>query len=65
VLAGRELPAAYVSAIVRNGFNGMPAFPASFIDDEAIARVAEYLGTLPVPPPPTPRQPAAATQSQP
>lgn len=49
VLAGRELPEAYVRSIVRNGFNGMPAFPASFIDDAAIAEVVKYLATLPAP----------------
>lgn len=50
-LAGRNLPAEYIKAIVRNGFNGMPAFPASFIDDESIEQVAKYLATLPTPPP--------------
>lgn len=46
-IQGRGLPAAYVQVFVRNGFNAMPAFPASFIDDESIARVSEYLATLP------------------
>jgi mono/diheme cytochrome c family protein len=50
LLAGRELPVEYVKTIVRHGFNGMPAFPASFIDDESIALVAKYVATLPVPP---------------
>jgi mono/diheme cytochrome c family protein len=50
LLAGRELPVEYVKTIVRSGFNGMPAFPASFIDDESIALVAKYVATLPVPP---------------
>ena len=49
LLAGRELPAVYVQAIVRSGLNAMPAFPASYIDDEALALVAEYLATLPAP----------------
>ncbi len=49
LLAGRNLPAEYVAVIVRNGFNGMPAFPASFIDDESIAKVAEYIAKLPAP----------------
>lgn len=48
-IAGRGLPEAYVKLIVRNGFNAMPAFPASFIDDESIAQVTEYLSTLPAP----------------
>lgn len=46
-IQGRGLPAAYIQVFVRNGFNAMPAFPASFIDDESIARVSEYLATLP------------------
>jgi mono/diheme cytochrome c family protein len=50
LLAGRELPVEYVKTIVRYGFNGMPAFPASFIDDDSIALVAKYVATLPVPP---------------
>lgn len=49
VLAGRELPELYVRAILRSGLNAMPAFPASFIDDESIALVAEYLASLPAP----------------
>lgn len=46
-IGGRGLPEAYVKFIVRNGFNAMPAFPASYIDDESIAQVTEYLATLP------------------
>lgn len=49
VIGGRGLPEAYIKFIVRNGFNAMPAFPASYIDDESIARVTEYLSTLPAP----------------
>ncbi|MBZ0071961.1 MAG: cytochrome c [Gammaproteobacteria bacterium] len=49
VIAGRGLPEVYVKLTVRNGFNAMPAFPASFIDDESIAQVTEYLSTLPAP----------------
>lgn len=49
LLAGRNLPAEYITVIVRNGFNGMPAFPASFIDDESLVQVAAYLSTLPAP----------------
>lgn len=49
VLAGRNLPEAYIKAIVRSGLNAMPAFPASHIDDESIAQVAEYLSALPPP----------------
>lgn len=46
-IAGRGLPESYVKFIVRNGFNAMPAFPASFIDDASIAQVTEYLANLP------------------
>lgn len=49
-LGGRGLPEAYIKAIVRNGFNAMPAFPASYVDDESIAKVTEYLSTLPATP---------------
>lgn len=49
VIGGRGLPEAYIKAIVRNGFNAMPAFPASHIDDESIAELTKYLSTLPAP----------------
>lgn len=48
-IAGRGLPESYVKLIVRSGFNAMPAFPASFIDDNSIAQVTEYLSTLSAP----------------
>ena len=51
-ITGRQLPAPYISAIVRNGFRAMPAFPASFIDDNSLQQVAEYIS----------RAPAAATR---
>lgn len=47
VIQGRDLPAQYITFIVRNGLNAMPAFPASFIDDESLAKVTEYLASLP------------------
>lgn len=49
VLAGRELPPAYISIIVRQGFRAMPAFPASFIDDVSLQQVGEYIQQLPAP----------------
>ncbi|CAI07901.1 c-type cytochrome [Aromatoleum aromaticum] len=49
VIAGRDLPESYIRYIVRNGFNAMPAFPASYIDDQSLAQVTEYLSTLPAP----------------
>lgn len=42
-LKGRQLPAVYISAIVRSGFLAMPAFPASHIDDASLRSVGEYL----------------------
>ena len=47
-LGGRGLPEAYIKAIVRNGFNAMPAFPESYVDDESITKVTEYVATLPL-----------------
>lgn len=49
VIIGRGLPEAYIRYIVRNGLNAMPAFPASYIDDESIAQVTEYLANAPAP----------------
>ena len=54
VIQGRDLPPEYLTIIVRNGFNAMPAFPASFVDDASIVELAKYLASLPpVPPKPT------------
>ena len=47
VITGRQLPPQYISAVVRNGFRAMPAFPASFIDDKALQQVAEYISKTP------------------
>jgi len=49
-IKGRQLPAAYITAVVRNGFRAMPAFPASFIDDHALQQVADYISQAPVTP---------------
>jgi len=49
VITGRQLPPEYISAIVRNGFRAMPAFPASFIDDNALKQVGEYIAKSPAP----------------
>lgn len=49
VIKGRQLPAPYITAIVRNGFRAMPAFPASFIDDKALQQVADYISQSPAP----------------
>ncbi|MBD2838638.1 cytochrome c [Pseudomonas sp. BN414] len=49
VITGRQLPPQYISAVVRNGFRAMPAFPASFIDDKALQQVGEYISKSPAP----------------
>lgn len=59
VLEGRVLPPEYLQVIVRNGFNAMPAFPASYVDDAALAEISRYLGSLPAPE--TPQQPDGGT----
>lgn len=46
-IKGRSLPPAYINIIVRNGFRAMPALRASFIDDESLQAVAEYVSTSP------------------
>ncbi|CAD5108578.1 c-type cytochrome [Zestomonas carbonaria] len=46
---GRQLPAPYITAVVRHGFRAMPAFPASFIDDDALQQVADYIANAPAP----------------
>lgn len=43
VITGRQLPPEYITAIVRNGFRAMPAFPASYIDDKTLQSVGEYI----------------------
>jgi mono/diheme cytochrome c family protein len=53
-IQGRALPVEYIRFIVRNGFNAMPAFPASYIDDESLAQVTEYIASLPPAPPSQP-----------
>ncbi len=42
-LFGRELPPEYIRAIVRNGNRAMPPFRSSEIDDESLAKLAEYI----------------------
>lgn len=42
-IRGRELPAAYIRTVVRNGFGAMPPFRAAEIDDESLAKLAEYI----------------------
>ncbi|MBH8609893.1 c-type cytochrome [Pseudomonas mohnii] len=48
-ITGRQLPPQYITAIVRHGFRAMPAFPASFIDDNSLQQVAEYISKTSAP----------------
>lgn len=50
-IGGRDLPEPYIRAVVRHGFRAMPAFPASYVDDESLALVTQYLASLPKPTP--------------
>ncbi|ARO87812.1 cytochrome C [Nitrosospira lacus] len=43
VIRGRALPAAYIHAVVRNGNRAMPAFRPSEIDNQSLAKLAEYI----------------------
>ncbi|TXI19131.1 MAG: cytochrome c [Nitrosomonas sp.] len=42
-IRNRELPAAYIRAVVRNGRFAMPAFRAAEIDDESLTKLAEFI----------------------
>ncbi|SEO53970.1 cytochrome c [Nitrosovibrio sp. Nv6] len=42
-IRNRQLPLAYIRAVVRNGNRAMPAFRASEIDDESLTKLAEYI----------------------
>lgn len=42
-ILGRELPPEYTRGVVRNGNRAMPAFRPSEIDDESLAKLAEYI----------------------
>ena len=42
-IRGRGLAPAYITFIVRHGNRAMPSFRAAEIDDESLAKVAEYV----------------------
>lgn len=42
-IRNRKLPAAYIRTVVRNGNRAMPAFRPSEIDDESLAKLAEFI----------------------
>lgn len=42
-IRNRELPAAYIRAVVRNGNRAMPAFRTSEIDDESLMKLADFI----------------------
>lgn len=48
-LKGRQLPPAYISVIVRNGFLAMPAFPHSHLSDDELLAISEYIQQTPAP----------------
>ena len=39
----RDLPAAYIRAVVRNGNRAMPAFRPSEIEDESLVKLADFI----------------------
>jgi 4-cresol dehydrogenase (hydroxylating) cytochrome subunit len=47
VILGRQLPPAYIHAVVRNGSRAMPPFRFSEIDEESLAKLAEYISKSP------------------
>ncbi len=47
VIRGRGLDPTYISFMVRHGNRAMPAFRAAEIDDESLAKVAEYVSKSP------------------
>lgn len=42
-IRNRALPPEYIRMVVRNGKQAMPAFRASEIDDESLARLADFI----------------------
>jgi mono/diheme cytochrome c family protein len=42
-IRNRELPPEYIQIVVRNGGRAMPAFRSSEIDDESLAKLAEFI----------------------
>lgn len=48
-LLGRELPEATILYMVRHGFNAMPAFRQTDIDDATLKDLAAYLSKSPAP----------------
>ena len=42
-ILNRDLSAAYIRAVVRNGSRAMPAFRASEIDDESLSALADFV----------------------
>lgn len=42
-IRNRELPAAYIRSVVRNGNRAMPAFRIAEIDDESLAKLSDFI----------------------
>jgi len=51
-ILGRSLPPEVITTYVRNGQNGMPAFPTTHISDGQLAELAEYIQSSEAPPMP-------------
>ena len=47
---GRKLPATFIITMARNGFQAMPAFPMSHVDDATLLETAKYIENLPANP---------------
>lgn len=44
---GRQLPPTFTITMARSGFQAMPAFPMSHVDDETLLETAKYIESLP------------------
>lgn len=47
---GRKLPATFIVTMARSGFQAMPAFPMSHVDDATLLETAQYIENLPANP---------------
>lgn len=47
---GRKLPATFIITMARSGFQAMPAFPMSHVDDATLLETARYIENLPANP---------------
>ena len=47
---GRKLPTTFIVTMARSGFQAMPAFPMSHVDDATLLETAQYIENLPANP---------------